>query len=133
MNGKARDTIGRIAVSVGHNVADRLVKHIAMQRIPDRLIHNAKIFSIEAKGILPGGHIENKEQAKSHNGDRNQRSGEPEHAGARHWFWRWIEIEPIAQDREALTPCCTNHAPLLLPHLWVMAHPTAYYWYHQTR
>ena len=124
MNGKARDAVGRIAVCIGHNIADRLVEHIAMQRIPDRLVHDAKIFGVEAEGILPGGQIEDEEQAKGNHSKRDQRGSDPEQARTRHWLRRRIQIKPIAQDREAFAPRCTNHVQRLLPHRWAMARQT---------
>ena len=54
MDRKAKNAVQPVAVGIGERIADRLVKHRAMEKTPDGLIHNTQVFAVRLKCVLLG-------------------------------------------------------------------------------
>src|SRR5205085_12011823 len=53
MNGKAGDTLQTVAVRVTDDVTYALMEQVAVQGIPDGLVHYTEVFCVGQVGVLP--------------------------------------------------------------------------------
>ena len=58
MNGKAGDTLQTVAVGVTDDVTYALVEQVAVQGIPDGLVHNSEVFCAGQVGVLAACQVE---------------------------------------------------------------------------